>query len=88
MTTRRPAYTLAVACATLFGVALALQLARPVLAQSIRQVVRPWRCLARFMDHTTIPPVGSHVAITGTFVTEKNHAQWNEIHPVSSIAVQ
>jgi hypothetical protein len=43
---------------------------------------------AGFTDHTTIPPVGSHVAITGTFVTEKNHAKWNEIHPVSSIRVQ
>jgi hypothetical protein len=41
-----------------------------------------------FMDHTTIPPVGTHVAITGTFVTEKNHAKWNEIHPVTSIKVQ
>jgi hypothetical protein len=43
---------------------------------------------AGFTDHTTIPPVGTHVAITGTFVTEKNHAKWNEIHPVSSIKVQ
>jgi hypothetical protein len=43
---------------------------------------------AGFTDHTTIPSVGSHVAITGTFVTEKNHKKWNEIHPVSSIRVQ
>jgi uncharacterized protein YgiM (DUF1202 family) len=43
---------------------------------------------AGFTDHTTIPPVGTHVAITGTFVQEKNHAKWNEIHPVSSIKVQ
>ncbi len=41
-----------------------------------------------FTDHTTIPAVGTHVAITGTFVTEKNHKKWNEIHPVSSIKVQ
>lgn len=41
-----------------------------------------------FKDHTAIPPVGTHVAITGTFVQEKNHAKWNEIHPVSSIKVQ
>ena len=41
-----------------------------------------------FHDTTTIPPVGSHVAITGTFVTETNHAKWNELHPVSSIKVQ
>jgi hypothetical protein len=38
-----------------------------------------------FTDHTTIPPVGTHVAITGTLVREKNHKQWNEIHPVSRI---
>jgi len=38
-----------------------------------------------FTDHTTIPPVGAHVAITGTLVREKNHKQWNEIHPVSRI---
>jgi hypothetical protein len=41
-----------------------------------------------FTDHTTIPPVGTHVAILGTFVQEKNHQKWNEIHPVSSIKVQ
>jgi hypothetical protein len=43
---------------------------------------------ASFADHTTIPPIGSHVAITGSFVTEKNHGKWNEIHPVSTIKVQ
>jgi hypothetical protein len=41
-----------------------------------------------FKDHTTIPPVGTHVAITGTLVQEKNHAKWNEIHPVSRIEMQ
>ncbi len=41
-----------------------------------------------FTDHTTIPPVGTHVAITGTFVQEKNHKKWNEIHPVSKIKIQ
>jgi hypothetical protein len=43
---------------------------------------------AGFADHTTIPPIGTHVAITGTFVQEKNHKKWNEIHPVSRIQVQ
>ena len=43
---------------------------------------------ATFADHTTIPPVGTHVAITGTFVQEKNHKKWNEIHPVSKIKIQ
>ena len=44
-------------------------------------------CLG-FRDHTVIPPIGSHVAITGTLVKEKNHAHWNEIHPVSRIVQQ
>ena len=43
---------------------------------------------AGFTDHTIIPPLGTHVAITGTFAREKNHKQWNEIHPVSRIEPQ
>lgn len=43
---------------------------------------------AGFVDHTAIPLVGSHVAITGTLVQEKNHGKWMEIHPVSRIKVQ
>ena len=41
-----------------------------------------------FTDHTTIPSIGAHVAITGTLVREKNHKHWNEIHPVSRIEPQ
>ena len=41
-----------------------------------------------FSDSTTIPPIGSHVAITGTLVKEKNRGKWNEIHPVSRMKVQ
>jgi hypothetical protein len=41
-----------------------------------------------FTDHTKIPKPGTHVAIRGTFVQEKNHQKWNEIHPVTSIRVQ
>ncbi len=40
-----------------------------------------------FGDQTVIPPVGSHVAITGTLVQDTNHQRWNEIHPVSRIVV-
>ena len=42
---------------------------------------------ASYKDTTAIPPVGSHVTIKGTFVQDNRHAQWNEIHPVSSIKV-
>jgi len=41
-----------------------------------------------FTDTTTILPVGTHVAIRGTLVTETNHKKWNEIHPVTSITIQ
>lgn len=34
----------------------------------------------------TLPPVGSHVRITGTWVMDDNHAKWFEIHPVFAIA--
>lgn len=45
---------------------------------------------AGFNDHTTIPPIGSHVAVTGSLVrdTQPSGIGWNEIHPVSSIKVQ
>ncbi len=34
-----------------------------------------------------IPPIGSHVQIVGSYVRDTNHAQWMEIHPVTSITV-
>jgi len=43
---------------------------------------------AAYTDHVTLPPVGRHVAITGTLVREQNHAHWVEIHPVSKIVAQ
>ena len=42
---------------------------------------------AGYTSPLTIPPVGSHVQIIGTYVRDTNHAQWMEIHPVTSITV-
>ena len=42
---------------------------------------------SNFHDPVAIPPVGSRVQIVGTYVRDTNHAQWMEIHPVSSITV-
>lgn len=42
---------------------------------------------ASFSNSVTIPPVGSHVQIVGTYVRDTNHAQWMEIHPVTSITI-
>lgn len=40
-----------------------------------------------YSDHVRLPPVGSHVSIVGTYVQDTFHAQWNEIHPVTSISI-
>jgi hypothetical protein len=38
-------------------------------------------------DKVTLPSVGSHVRIVGTYVQDTFHAKWMEIHPVTSITV-
>lgn len=40
-----------------------------------------------FSDHTSVPPIGTHVEITGAFVQDNNHAKSNELHPVSKIVI-
>ncbi|MBS0394571.1 MAG: SH3 domain-containing protein [Proteobacteria bacterium] len=40
-----------------------------------------------YHDPVTLPPPGSRVRITGSYVQDTFHAQWNEIHPVTSITV-
>jgi hypothetical protein len=40
-----------------------------------------------FPNKVKLPPVGSHVAITGTWVQDMEHQKWFEIHPVTSIVV-
>lgn len=42
---------------------------------------------ASYQSPITIPPVGTRVQIVGTYVRDTNHAQWMEIHPVSSITI-
>jgi hypothetical protein len=42
---------------------------------------------SNFTNPINIPPVGSHVQIVGAYVRDTNHAQWMEIHPVTSIKV-
>ena len=40
-----------------------------------------------YTDRVTLLPVGSHVRILGTYVQDTFHAQWMEIHPVTSITL-
>ena len=35
-----------------------------------------------------VPPVGTHVEITGSYVLDREHGSWAEIHPVTSIKQQ
>jgi hypothetical protein len=35
----------------------------------------------------TIPAVGTHVTVTGSYVLDKNHFSWAEIHPATAITV-
>jgi hypothetical protein len=42
---------------------------------------------AGFHDGVVLPPIGSHVRITGRYVQDTFHGQWNEIHPVTKIEV-
>ena len=40
-----------------------------------------------YTDKVKLSAVGSHVQIVGTYVQDTFHAQWMEIHPVTSITV-
>ena len=44
-------------------------------------------CPAAYHTPVTLPPVGSHVRIVGSYIQETNHAKWMEIHPGSTITV-
>ena len=38
-----------------------------------------------FHQNIDVPPVGTHVEITGSYVLDNEHGGWAEIHPVTSI---
>ena|SRR5437867_1063507 len=44
-------------------------------------------CLNFNAKHIDIPPVGSHVRVTGSYVLDLQHGGWAEIHPATSIVV-
>ncbi|MGN6624709.1 MAG: hypothetical protein ACTHKK_11260 [Candidatus Nitrosocosmicus sp.] len=55
----------------------------PICQHSITQADAIPVC-SNFQD-INIPEVGSHVKVTGSFVLDKEHDGWAEIHPVTSI---
>ena len=54
---------------------------------SVKQTDAKAAC-SHFKNAVKIPRVGSHVAITGTWVQDSEHDKWFEIHPVSSIVAK
>jgi hypothetical protein len=44
-------------------------------------------CLNFDSNHIDIPPVGSHVKVTGSYVLDLQHSGWAEIHPATAIVV-
>ena len=38
-----------------------------------------------FRQNIDIPAVGTHVQVAGSYVLDKEHGKWAEIHPVTSI---
>jgi hypothetical protein len=38
-----------------------------------------------FHQNLKIPPVGTHVTVTGSYVHDLDHGGWSEIHPVTTI---
>lgn len=55
----------------------------PVCVGTVTQTDAIASC-ENFHSNVTIPSVGSHVTVTGSYVLDQDHG-WNEIHPVSSI---
>lgn len=55
-----------------------LQCLFPVTQRDAISVCEGWR------NPIKLPPVGAHVRMWGTLVTETNHGKWREIHPVTA----
>jgi hypothetical protein len=52
-------------------------------------VIQPNAFLAcfRFHQNINIPPIGTHVKVTGSYVLDTWHGKWAEIHPATSMSV-
>jgi hypothetical protein len=56
----------------------------PICVNKVTQTDAISAC-QNFHQNISIPPIGSHVNITGSYVLDKEHGNWAEIHPVTSI---
>ena len=56
----------------------------PICVNKVTQADAVSACV-NFHQNINIPPIGSHVNVTGSYVLDKEHGNWAEIHPVTSI---
>jgi hypothetical protein len=56
----------------------------PICVNPVTQLDAISAC-RNFHQSINIQPIGSHVNITGSYVLDKEHGNWAEIHPVTSI---
>jgi hypothetical protein len=56
----------------------------PICVNKVTQVDAISAC-QNFHQNISIPSIGSHIKITGSYVLDKEHGNWAEIHPVTSI---
>jgi hypothetical protein len=57
----------------------------PICQHTITESIAAALACSNFHQNINIPEVGSHVNITGSYVLDKEHNSWAEIHPITSI---
>jgi hypothetical protein len=57
----------------------------PICVNPITQIDAISACQS-FHQNIVIPPTGTHVQVTGSYVLDNQHGGWAEIHPVTSIS--
>jgi hypothetical protein len=56
----------------------------PICVREVTQASAISAC-QNFRQAIDIPPVGTHVTVTGSYVLDHEHNDWAEIHPITSI---
>jgi hypothetical protein len=56
----------------------------PICVREVTQASAIAAC-QNFRQAIDIPPVGTHVRVTGSYVLDHEHSDWAEIHPITSI---
>jgi hypothetical protein len=59
--------------------------AEPICVNPVTQIDAISSCQS-FHQNIVIPPIGTHVKVTGSYVRDNQHGGWAEIHPVTSIS--